>query len=140
MKGSKWIIVGMAMDGLGTDGFERLPHVWASGVYALVRSERVIYIGKATNIHSRIGHHISNMKSYQKGVATFAMKTRRKFFVFDDIWFMPVPVEKLDQAEREMIRKYQPKYNIVLRVDPDMTIDLVALGLAKPVAQVLRRV
>lgn len=64
----------------------------ASGVYFLIFNSEIIYIGKSTNITSRIGSHA-------------------KSIVFDSYSVVQCSGEEMDEMEKVLIHKFKPKYN-----------------------------
>lgn len=65
-----------------------------SGVYFLYHEEELVYIGKATNVSGRIVNHL-----------------REKLKDFNKVYFIRVDLESLNRVERDLIRKFKPKYN-----------------------------
>lgn len=63
------------------------------GVYFLLDNNKIVYIGKSTNIISRIAEH--------------AKKGR----TFSHYYAMPCSAEGLDDLEKEMIRRFMPEQN-----------------------------
>jgi GIY-YIG catalytic domain len=63
-------------------------------VYFLVHAGEVVYVGKAINVHARIGTH---------------MRDREK--LFERVYVLHCDREELNALERAYIRKFQPRYN-----------------------------
>lgn len=86
--------------------FETLPKI--SGVYFFYNKKELLYIGKAVNIKNRVKNHF------------FQPSYRDKFFTdkIDRIGFIKTnsEIEALI-LEANLIKKYQPKFNIVWRDD-----------------------
>lgn len=64
------------------------------GVYFLVESDEVVYVGQSVNTTSRIRSHLSENQKR-----------------FDRSFMMPVPETELDAIEGAFIRALKPKYN-----------------------------
>ena len=73
-------------------GFVDVSYVNASGVYALVRGQEVVYVGQTINGLRRIGHHIKDK-------------------VFDRVFFLQVEIQELREVEAWMLSLFKPKYN-----------------------------
>lgn len=69
-------------------------HYLQSGIYFLVHKAKVVYIGQAICVVTRIGQH------YIEGEK-----------IFDSVWFVPIPKSDLNFIERAFIKLLKPKYN-----------------------------
>ena len=65
------------------------------GCYILIRKNEVVYVGKSVNLLSRINTHLN------EGLKDF-----------DDYDFIYCEKDELDKKESELIKKYNPEYNI----------------------------
>lgn len=83
------------------------------GVYALRAKGVVIYIGQAKRLYSRVYAHRYNWAAKQKGRNQDWLGIRG--FAFDEVLVFPCPLHRLAGLEREMIARYQPRYNITMR-------------------------
>jgi excinuclease UvrABC nuclease subunit len=63
-----------------------------SGVYFLIKNERIVYVGQSVNIYSRIADHYKN-----------------KFF--SDVFSVPCPRSNLDVLESMYIHTFSPELN-----------------------------
>ena len=72
----------------------RLPiqDVIRSGVYFLIKNERIVYVGQSVNVYSRIADHYKN-----------------KFF--SDVFSVPCPRSNLDVLESMYIHTFNPDLN-----------------------------
>jgi len=72
----------------------RLPvqDVIRSGVYFLIKNERIVYVGQSVNVYSRIAEHYKN-----------------KFF--SDVFSVPCPRSNLDVLESMYIHTFKPDLN-----------------------------
>jgi hypothetical protein len=70
--------------------YENLPFQ-SGGVYFLIKQERVIYIGQATNLLARLASH--QVRDY------------------DSVGFIPAPAELLDELEGYWIAAFHPEHN-----------------------------
>jgi hypothetical protein len=116
------------------DGFVDISALLDSGVYMLEYHGEVVYIGRTKCGVSRIGSH------------TF-QHSRLGKIPFDKVWFKPCQKESLSVIERQLIKKYSPRYNIH-GVTPNTTGDptkvLKLLGIdyvpLTPLQPILRRI
>jgi hypothetical protein len=65
-----------------------------SGVYCLIRRDRVMYVGQSRNLLARLGTHVKRWKKR-----------------FDAIQFAHVPVDQLDRVESTLIWMLRPPLN-----------------------------
>lgn len=63
-----------------------------NGVYFLLDKNKIVYVGQTTMGLARTFHHLKNK-------------------IFDSYYFMPCPIELLNNVESEYIIKFNPKYN-----------------------------
>jgi len=63
-----------------------------TGIYFLVKDEKIVYVGQSTNIFARVGTHKMD-KDFDKAV------------------YFECPSTELDDLEYELITVLQPKYN-----------------------------
>ena len=63
-----------------------------TGIYFLVKDEKIVYVGQSTNIFARVGTHKTD-KDFDKAV------------------YFECPSTELDDLEYELINILQPKYN-----------------------------
>lgn len=63
----------------------------ARGIYFLVKGGRVVYIGQAVDVFSRVQSHVGRKD-------------------FDDVYFFET-TKPLDVVERSLIRRFRPKFN-----------------------------
>ena len=89
-----------------------------SGCYLMKGKERILYVGKAKNLRSRVS---SYFQSSAKGVKTEVLLSQVKDF---DFQLAPSEAEALI-LENNLIKKYTPKYNIVMRDDKSYPYILV---------------
>jgi len=94
------------------DGIFRLPKT--PGVYAFKKDARLLYIGKATNIGERVKNHFHPVK-YREAVI---LPKAKLFNRVKQIGYIKTnsEIEALI-LEANLIKKYQPKYNVVWRDD-----------------------
>jgi hypothetical protein len=66
-------------------------------IYFLLSQGAVVYVGQTqAGWPLRIQRHID-----------------QKAKTFDEVWYLDCPIESLNQAERQFIKKYSPQYNLV---------------------------
>ena len=83
-----------------------------AGVYALIYAEEVVYVGRAKDLITRIYSHRNVWKRFKKGVR---LPTNVKPILFSRFVYWPCGEFDLDRLEREMIAKYRPKHNTLLK-------------------------
>ena len=88
------------------DKIAKLPK--SSGVYVFKKNREFLYIGKANNLKERVKNHFSQ-PAYQDGL--FLDKVKKIGFIKTDS-----EIEALI-LEANLIKKYQPRYNIVWKDD-----------------------
>lgn len=81
-----------------------------NGVYLFKNKETVLYVGKSINIKVRVKSHIKNALLDQKE-ALIIQQSDRVDFVITDSEFNALLLES------QLINKYQPKYNLILKDD-----------------------
>jgi len=119
---------------LGTmeeDGFVDFSALLHCAVYALVRKGVVVYIGQSKMLCNRLYNHCHNRgkkptKKPWYGTAVY------NGVMFDAIWVRPCMLAELSLLEVQMIRKYQPKYNVNHKERPKPDISLEALLATMP--------
>jgi excinuclease UvrABC nuclease subunit len=98
------------------DGFADFSVLLHCAVYALVRRGVVVYVGQSKSTGERLVTHIrGRKKSTVKRTGYFGSNRMVSGFTFDQIWVRPCMLSELDTVEKEMIQKYQPKYNARLK-------------------------
>lgn len=96
-------------------GFADCSEILRSGVYALVKGNRVIYVGKSKSMIARINAHRRAWIDRRKKEAWITNVLGIPGLLFDEIHIRPCPVHLLDELEQEMISRYQPHYNARLK-------------------------
>lgn len=96
------------------DGFDDVSVILSPGVYALVKSGTVIYVGKSRSMYSRIYTHRTTANRAKKG-RDIPSWLPVKGFVFDQVFVRKCRLEELDDLEAQMINRYKPKYNESLK-------------------------
>jgi len=91
---------------LPKDKISQLPE--ASGIYAFKRGRKFLYIGKATNIKQRIKNHLER-PAYRDNF--FINRISRVGYIKTNSEINALILEA------KLIKKYQPKYNVVWRDD-----------------------
>lgn len=89
------------------ENFLKLPEV--AGVYTFWKNKTPIYIGKSVNLKSRLNSYLA---------ITLGVKTAKMVSEADEVSFVEVnsDLESL-LLESFLVKKYKPKYNIVLKDD-----------------------
>jgi excinuclease UvrABC nuclease subunit len=110
------------------EGFVDVTAILRSGVYALLREGKVVYIGQSRKPLTRIESHRSMWGRRQKAPAW--MQAMVKGMLFDEVHVLPCRIEDLDEVERAMIALYRPYYNIKLK--PPQMVEV-------PAAEIINR-
>lgn len=63
-----------------------------SCIYFLCRKEKVVYVGQAENVHQRLVEHYRNK-------------------MFDSVFYLRVPANKMNKIEHALIAELNPEYN-----------------------------
>ncbi len=84
----------------------------ASGIYCIKVNQKIVYIGKSKSMWDRIANHIwgINYTKRKKYELLRAAKAEGDLEISFDV-LEYVPIEELDKAEGEWIRKYMPLLN-----------------------------
>jgi excinuclease UvrABC nuclease subunit len=93
------------------EGFSNISEALKCGVYALVQSGIVVYVGKSKCMLVRIYSH-RNAKSKKGSLPSWFPV---KGIAFDEVHVAPCHPDRLDQLEYEMINRYKPKFNTLLK-------------------------
>lgn len=104
------------------------------GVYFHKDSQgRIIYVGKAANLNNRV-------RQYFHASALRDVKTEALVTEIVDVDWVEVETE-LDALflEAEMIRRYQPKFNILLRDDKSLSFIRIDIASDHPTVNLVRR-
>jgi predicted GIY-YIG superfamily endonuclease len=99
------------------EGFCDISAVLRSGIYLLANKGEVVYIGQSVKLAPRLATHIAQRGRKRN-------KNAQAMF-FDRVWVMQVALADLDQTEKELIQRYQPKYNIKQKPVPVMSLDML---------------
>ena len=117
-----------ASTGLREADFVDLP-IFPSGVYLLLSSGRIVYIGQSVNLFARISKHRSNLVKYREGKPILGHSVgERRVVIFDQVKVYFAPIKELDALEFELINRYQPAANIRLKRRRVTNIDLSKFG------------
>jgi excinuclease UvrABC nuclease subunit len=123
------------------EGFHELAGVKGPGVYLLAWKGEVMYVGQAKKVINRICAHSQAWDRYRK--TGIIPADNRKAVRFDQVFIRPCAESDLDRVERQMIAKFNPRWNKNHKVSPKpemIQINLVAaLGLRKASEPVRRR-
>lgn len=94
---------------LRLDGFIDFDPLLAAGVYALTWQGKVVYVGQSRNLLKRLRDHQNNATRNRR---LMKWEPKSNKMLFDGIKLKPCIIEDLDRIEREMIRRFHPKYNV----------------------------
>lgn len=107
------------------EGFVDFTVLMHCGVYMLLRKGEVVYVGQSKSVGERLRTHCRQRKGGVRGSGLFANKIKVGFS-FDEIQVRACMLGELDDLERAMIKKYQPKYNVKLK-NPQPSLELQML-------------
>lgn len=126
------------------DGFQEVSQVLRAGVYALCHRGQVVYVGKAKTLLSRVAAHRSMWGKARRGQA-IPDWIPIKGILFDECFIRTCRTDQLDALEREMINKYKPKFNILLKTGEKitapiaLTVNGISIDLNQPATGGLER-
>jgi excinuclease UvrABC nuclease subunit len=106
-------------------GFADLTVLMHCAVYALVRKGEVVYIGQSKSVGERLRTHCRQRKGGVRKSGMFSNRIKVGF-AFDSIWVRSCMLGELDELERSMIKRFQPKHN-VKHMPPPPSISLEML-------------
>lgn len=92
-------------------GFDNATAMLKMGIYALVSNGRVVYIGKAKAMLSRVYTHRTNARKRSPAW----LSDLHKGIVFDEVHIRPTHPDEIDDLEHALINFYKPRYNIQLK-------------------------
>lgn len=126
------------------DGFLDCSSMMQGGVYVLVHRREIVYIGKAKSFLSRIYTHRSVWSRTRKGDKLVKWLTVPGI-MFDQIYLRPCRPDLVDELERSLIAKHNPKYNTALRTKttsplPPLVINGIHIGAMKAKPSFERRI
>ncbi len=107
------------------EGFVDVSFMLHCAVYALRKRRTVVYVGQTKKPLTRLYSHMNARGKKEPWKAGY--KTQKTGFSFDEIWIRPCMLSELDALEVEMIRKYQPRYNVKHRAPTPIPEDIRAL-------------
>lgn len=111
------------------DGFSDVSGMLRCGVYALCAKGQVLYVGKSKAMLARVYTHRQNWIARTRGRAVPDWLSPVKGIHFDEIHVRPCAPDKLDAVEREMIDKYKPRLNLLLKSQEKITAPInVVIG------------
>lgn len=88
-------------------GFIDVSQILRSGVYMLLSRGVPIYIGKSKRmLHRLYAHRTKGDKPSWHPIRSFT---------FDEVFILPVHVDRLDEVERQMVELYKPRFNMNLK-------------------------
>ena len=104
------------------------------GVYFHKEQEgKIIYVGKASNLRNRVRQYFQN--SRMRDPKTEALVAE----IHDTDWIVVADEVEALFLEAEMIRRYQPKYNILLRDDKSLSYVRINIKDTWPSVTITRR-
>lgn len=127
------------------EGALELGAMLRSGVYLLLHRGTVVYVGQSKQVLRRVYAHRVVWAAKRKGRRLTQLRTQG--ILFDDFLMVPCPEDRLDGLERELIQRFRPRCNTLLKGrEPVGEVRLRVLGqvlsllpeVAKPVGPVRR--
>lgn len=101
-------------------GFVDVSEILRCGVYALLYRKKIVYVGQSKTMLMRIYRHRNGVGNSERARASGGI-------TFDEVQVRPCRVELLDELERSLIAKYEPKYNVLHNSGWKVPHDLKAL-------------
>ena len=100
-------------------------------VYLLMWRGDVVYVGQSRKPLSRLYTHASAARGIARGRRA-AGWLADKAIRFDDVWIQPLAAADLNEVEKSLIERYQPKHNKVHKLRtkerPKVPIELLVNG------------
>jgi excinuclease ABC subunit C len=96
-------------------------------------SSQIIYVGKAANLKNRVRSYFQNSKNRDPKTASLVSE------IHDTDWVELASEMEALFFEGEMIRRYLPKYNILLRDDKSLAYIRIDLKSEYPTVTTTRR-
>ena len=94
----------------------------SSGVYCFIKSQivegiklnaKALYVGKSKSMRSRLSQHLNHNKCHNHALLVDLIAQSKNETV--EFHFTELPDSKIDQVERDLISKLNPKHNILLK-------------------------
>jgi hypothetical protein len=99
------------------EGFADVSFLLRSGIYLLMKKDEIVYVGQSVKLAPRVATHAAQ-RGRKRGKNSVAM-------FFDRVMVMPCALGELDRTEKELIQRYQPKYNVKQKPVPVMSLDML---------------
>ena len=113
------------------EGFFDVSHVLKAGVYLLLWKGEIVYVGQSVKPCARIATHVVQRgKSRKQSWGSKALPAMK----FDSVQIRPCMLGELDALEKELIERFQPKYNIKQKPIPTMSLDMLIDLMPAPAA------
>ncbi len=97
------------------EGFLDVGALLQAGIYILTWREEVVYVGQSKSLYSRIYSHRyywNKARGKPRRLSTVPwMVDEVKAMKFDSVHIKSCAIGDLDRVERELIQKYNPRYN-----------------------------
>lgn len=98
------------------------------GVYGLCHGEVIVYVGKARLLIQRLYSHSNTIERLRKGKP--ALKGMKAIY-FNRVMIWPCRLGDLDRVEREMIARYRPRRNSLLKPEGKVSLEAVGFDLTR---------
>lgn len=109
-------------------GFIDVSTLMGCGVYILAWKGEVVYVGQSRKLFQRITTHCT-----ARGKKKHKLNGRGVIgLVFNQIWVRQCPLAEVDALEKELIQRYQPKYNEKHVTVPAMSLEMLVDMMATP--------
>lgn len=102
-------------------GFVEVSEVLRCGVYALVHKGQVVYVGKSKTMLGRLYTHRQQWLAKRRKKEDQAWWIRTPGIDYDEVHVQPCHPDRLDGLERDMINRYKPRFNQLLKDDSKIT-------------------
>jgi excinuclease ABC subunit C len=97
------------------------------------KNGQIIYVGKAANLRNRVRQYFQNSRTRDPKTEALVAE------VYDTDWTIVADEVEALFLEAEMIRRYQPKYNILLRDDKSLSYVRINIKDIAPSVTITRR-
>lgn len=96
-----------------------------AAVYLLLLNGQVVYAGQSTNVFARVASHYQTLLRKRRGLRPYMNASKNTdIIVFDDVKVRLCAKEDLDRLEFELIERFFPKHNVMMKREMMPSVDL----------------
>ena len=124
----EWELGDVGMDTPPAGDHANVTGMFGPGVYALCHGETIVYVGKAVVLIKRLYTHHNTLSRLRKGQQPLK---GAKAIYFNQVMIWPCRKGDLDRLEREMIARYRPRRNALLKPEGKVSLEAVGFDLTR---------